>query len=261
MIMSEKTLTCPKCGQGGFLNLKAHHCKAVATIDGKAELVTSNDLKAIAKEINDGWRDTQAMFRKAIERAVYYGSLLIEVKNRLPHGQFGSWIKAECPQIPERTTRQWMVLADEAVKALPQIKDIDIPAHQLLIAAPDTLTEEQRTVQGDFFALLDGKTQKELLWGFRAPRGGDVTPRDASGKRLAAPRRTQAQIEADTLAAEGGVWTVELHRLIVTGLNTGEEGKRLWDTLADPELDQLSTTLNDLLLLVRGSVNRRRQRR
>ncbi len=259
--MSEKTLTCPKCGQGGFLNLKAHHCKAVAAIDGKAELVTSSDLKAIAKEVNDGWRDTQALFRKAIERAVYYGSLLLEAKRLLPHGQFGDWIKTECPQIPERTTRQWMVLAQEAVKALPQIKDIDIPAHQLLIAPPDTLTDEQRTVQGDFLALLDGKTQKELLWGFKSPRGGDVTPRDASGKRLAAPRRTQAQIEADTLAAEGGVWAAELRRITTTGLNIGAEGQRLWDTLGDADLEDLTNTLNDLHMLMRGSVNRRRQRR
>ncbi len=168
--MINSLLTSPDCGESDFLGRNAKRCDSLTTIDGKAELASARDLDSIASEINAGWRETQAQIHKAVERAVYFGSLLLEARHVLPHGQFGPWLQKACPEIPERTTRQWMALAQEAFKLLPQIKDADIPAHQLLIAAPETLTEAQRTLQGDFIALLDGKTQYEILWGFKSPK-------------------------------------------------------------------------------------------
>ncbi len=173
----ENLLTCPKCGATGFINLKSHRCKNIARIDGNTELITKESDHELGVRITNQYKATKQRIGQCLRDVVATGALMLEAKSRVQRGGIHAWLLEFAPEVPERTAYQWMALAQESFKLMPQIKDIDIPAHQLLIAAPETLSAEERAVQGDFFAVLDGKTQNELLWGFKSQthrgQGGD----------------------------------------------------------------------------------------
>lgn len=273
--MSDKLLTCPTCGETGFINLKAHHCKALAVrkTNDLAEPEALIPVKGgkcctVQQQLSCQEVETAIMeqlhavefHRKASAIADLRAGVLFHLYRQLKGSDYsGFWTDCENTFAVNRATisRKMRLAVEWARKSgadestilqlaqASNLEDTSIPAVQLA------------------FDFIGDQTTTDLYrkYNLVKARGGDVTPRDASGKRLAAPRRTKEQIEADALAAGGGVWAAELRCIAHTGLNTGAEGTRLWDTLGDLDLEDLTNTINDLHLFMRGSVNRRRQRR
>ena len=68
-----------------------------------------NDLTGQAAEIRRHHDAVHAAALTAMEHALAAGRLLAEVKAALPHGEFESWLKANCP-FTARTARRYMQL-------------------------------------------------------------------------------------------------------------------------------------------------------
>jgi hypothetical protein len=69
-------------------------------------------LKAIATDINEEHRLAVGAARRSLEHARRAGDLLIEVKSRLPHGEWLPWLVANC-EFSERSAQGYMRLARE----------------------------------------------------------------------------------------------------------------------------------------------------
>lgn len=84
-------------------------------------LCDETNLSELAAGINAAHREAQAYAAKAVERALQAGDLLLTVKARLAHGEFGPWCTQHLPDISERTIRNYMRVARE----LPRENGID----------------------------------------------------------------------------------------------------------------------------------------
>jgi len=70
----------------------------------------SNYLTDLAARIKIEHEAAVAAARHSVEHAIAAGSLLIEAKERLKHGEWGPWLAQHCV-IPDRTVRLYMQLA------------------------------------------------------------------------------------------------------------------------------------------------------
>jgi hypothetical protein len=78
-----------------------------------APILHERPLEVVAAHINAAHREAQAYAAKAVERALTAGDLLLSVKARLKHGEFGDWCKQYCPDISIRTIQDYMRVARE----------------------------------------------------------------------------------------------------------------------------------------------------
>lgn len=79
------------------------------------------NIDVLISRINAAHAEAQAYASKAIERALEAGDLLLRAKTQVSHGQWQSWLKANCPDISIRTAQNYMRVA----KQLPIEKRID----------------------------------------------------------------------------------------------------------------------------------------
>ncbi len=85
--------------------------------------------------------EIKGLYRQTIENIIRVGQKLLEVKARLPHGQWLSWLEAEFGWT-DRTARNYM-LAGETFK-LETVSDLDIAARALYLLASPYTPEEAR---------------------------------------------------------------------------------------------------------------------
>lgn len=157
-------------------------------IDAKAELV-SDSFGGSASRISAAYAEAKKAAQSAITKVIECGLVMLQVKPLCPRGEFGPWLEKNCPEIEWRTANRWMNLAQDAL-AMPEVKQLALPEYltpEILTAPKEQLNPEQAKVQTDFFALLDGKTQKEITWGFErvAPVKHEYHPRKATPEELA----------------------------------------------------------------------------
>ena len=84
--------------------------------------MTSNNLPALdalADRINTEHEACHASMQKGLEHALKAGTLLLEAKKGLPHGEWLPWLKGNCPEISQRTSQNYMRLASEMPKLEP----------------------------------------------------------------------------------------------------------------------------------------------
>lgn len=82
--------------------------------DGQLSLITTAlPLEELAVEINTAHAEAQAHASKAVERALQAGDLLLTVKARLNHGEFGPWCSSQLPDLSRRTIQDYMRVARE----------------------------------------------------------------------------------------------------------------------------------------------------
>src|SRR6266516_4307726 len=79
---------------------------------------TSNSLAVLAvriREENDAAEAAKGAAivaaRKGIEHALAAGSLLLEAKALVPHGQWLPWLAENCPTVSERMAQRYMLIA------------------------------------------------------------------------------------------------------------------------------------------------------
>ena len=74
-------------------------------------------LPQLAQEIKEAHEAAETSMRESLRHARHAGELLIEVKSRLKHGEFGPWIKAHCgfgwrtANLYQKVARDWDRLA------------------------------------------------------------------------------------------------------------------------------------------------------
>ena len=97
------------------------------------------DLRSLAAKIRAEHGKATASAINALEHAVKAGRLLIEAKGAVDHGKWLPWLKANCPEISDRTVQAYMQVAKHAPKLLEDKSAA--AAHLTLSAALKKLTK------------------------------------------------------------------------------------------------------------------------
>jgi hypothetical protein len=84
-------------------------------MDNTTPLASTNDaatpLPELAQLITQSHRAADGSAREAVQHAITAGRLLLEVKGRLPHGDFQPWLKQNCADVTLRTAQRYMQIA------------------------------------------------------------------------------------------------------------------------------------------------------
>lgn len=92
--------------------------------------------EALAGEINAAHAECEAAAHTSLQHAMRAGDLLRQVKDGLPHGEWGAWIKQHCT-FSERLAQTYMRIARELPKANPQrVADLSVREAVALISKP-----------------------------------------------------------------------------------------------------------------------------
>lgn len=145
-----------------------------------------------AELLNENFGKIHAAFTDATKRAVWMGMFLNHIKAKgkedgsIPHGQFESWMSANVPNVPHRTARTYMKLADGVCeKNEIQIGQFsrfaDLPGH-----LPPTIEKA-----------IEGQTQQQLFLSFKNvdENGDPLKPGCAPGKARKLTLAEQAEAE------------------------------------------------------------------
>jgi hypothetical protein len=118
--------------------------------------------------------EIKALVRRSAQDIIEIGQKLIEVKERLPHGQFGPWLDTE---FGWKTTTAWNFI-QVAIK-FSNFEDLDqfAPSALYLLAAPSTPDEARqealdRAAQGE---TITHATAKQIVNGYKGESGGQTT--------------------------------------------------------------------------------------
>jgi hypothetical protein len=77
----------------------------------KKAKVDATELKELAKVANEAHRDCKAAFQDSVKKAKTAGEALQKVRDSLDYGEWGRWLKTNCPDISERTAQAYMQVA------------------------------------------------------------------------------------------------------------------------------------------------------
>ena len=109
--------------------------------------MTTKLLKSLAGRINDTHAAAGASFQAGVQRAMDAGRLLIEAKEKVGHGEWLPWLRANC-EFSERTAQAYMRVAKRAgeLEANPQrVADLPLREALALLTAPQP---QEPTVEG-----------------------------------------------------------------------------------------------------------------
>jgi hypothetical protein len=91
--------------------------------------VPSSDLVELATRINTDYaaivkadREAMTANHNIVERAISLGQMLHAAKDRAGHGEWLTWLKANCPDLPERTAQRYMNLSTKSPKLREKMK-------------------------------------------------------------------------------------------------------------------------------------------
>jgi hypothetical protein len=117
-----------------------------------------DSLQQLARHINEQHEQHVQATEQALDRARQAGALLIEVKDRLQHGQWLPWLRANCSQISERTARRYMTLArrwEEVVAKTDNVADLTYAEALRLLAEPTGTEAAEGDTCHDYKPLLE----------------------------------------------------------------------------------------------------------
>ena len=76
-----------------------------------ANIIEPSGLGMLISKINEAHKSAIDGYRKSLSAALEAGALLVKAKGELgKHGKWLSWLRANCPDIPDRTASQYMRL-------------------------------------------------------------------------------------------------------------------------------------------------------
>lgn len=193
--------------------------KAITTIPS---LIDGHD-KDAAKQLSKLYSDAQ----NGMRRIVALGLFAWEIKEtRLKHGQWGAWLAAHCPNLARVDTETGKAKASTALSSymdltknvLEQVGFTTVErylAHisnsrqagicrggKFLLLPDKKLPEEVRPLKEKICTLIDGKTQKQLITGFKQAvedETGKAKPKrgNLSGKGCTRDHRANAAAIAE----------------------------------------------------------------
>lgn len=124
-----------------------------------SELVKFTDLEVLAERINAEHEATEAAFSESLQHARRAGSLLIEAKSEVPHGEWLPWLEVNCQfavrtaQVYMRIERNWAELSNTQGLAI-----LGVESAAKLLAVPKDAEPEQAELNTD--AILAGLEQR-----------------------------------------------------------------------------------------------------
>ena len=154
--------------------------------------------QAAAKQLNKMFTEAQTGMRKIIA----LGLFAWEIKeSKLKHGEFGSWLAANCPKLvtihsvtgkpmASRALNGYMELTKNVLEScgVPTIEnyletvaksanDADLKPGQFLLIADKKVPESVREVRDKICAVVDGKTQRALFMEFKQADEDEAKPK------------------------------------------------------------------------------------
>lgn len=152
-----------------------------------------------AEMLNANFTQIHTAFTDATTRAVWMGMFLNFIKQKgkedgsIPHGQFLPWLEKNVPDVPSRTIRTYMQLADGVCEK-----------NEFQIGQFSQFAELPGQLPAPIAKAIEGKTQQQLFFEFKhvddtgAPRKAGCAP----GQRRAIPLNEQAELMRAAAAAD-----------------------------------------------------------
>lgn len=165
--------------------------------------LTTSRLDEIAATITREHAEIETAMRESMARAVKIGSLLIEAKQLVKHGEWGTWLKANCT-FSERTAQNYMRISARypELEKSATVADLTYREAIALLAEPKTEGVEPRQEQitppsQDYMRDLIYHHAEGLTAEIRRIRklASDQARFDVPGTRLAQNRQAAARIE------------------------------------------------------------------
>ncbi len=149
---------------------------------------SQKQLAETASHINAVWAEVDGELKDKARKVVAIGLMLVytsewgEKEKLIKHGQFGPWLEKNCPAVHQATAYRWMQTAREICNGLEISHDAkfgDLPLYQALTIPEDAVSEAARDIRNKVFSLIDGKSQKQLMWDLK-----DMNPKKAGGFKV-----------------------------------------------------------------------------
>lgn len=148
---------------------------------------------AIVKQVQASAEKIRNTVKRVLEDVIEIGRDLIAVKDALPHGQFGPWIRAELGW-PERTVRNFMAVAEAFGSKSAIIADLGIqPTAAYLLAAPSVPDEArlmavERAQSGEKITITVARELVNQAW-------AKGTERSPSARRTSREERLRRMLD------------------------------------------------------------------
>src|ERR1051326_1943922 len=190
MIDAQKEQTRKRNGEAGALVAEVPPRPAAPARNGKPETAPMDKIETATAVglLNQLYREAQ----NGLRRVVAFGLYCYEVKDRIPHGKFGPWLKEHCPDISWRTVRCYMQLSSTVLENCGlQINDFlqigsTLPfcrGGKLLLLEDDKVPAEVKPLREKICGLIDGKSARQLFLEFK------TAEEDENGKVSVLPAR------------------------------------------------------------------------
>ena len=150
-----------------------------------SDVITQFNYATLAPDVADVARETANQIRRRLKWTfIDTGRDLLAVKNRLTHGQFGAWLKAEF-DMTDRTAERYMTGAALAAQS-DKMSILAEPVLRAIATAPKTVQAAmmERIERGDHLTTADvhkatqeARTRANPVDGHPGPWFADRTPR------------------------------------------------------------------------------------
>jgi hypothetical protein len=142
----------------------------------------------IAAELIKEFAATHELNETAKQRRARLGLMFIFVKEMgradksIPHGEFGPWLERNCKSIPRSTAGDYITEAKSLCECLRwEISEIrNFAPHKLLIANPETLSNEDRDRREQMVKVISDKSKFRAITQYRQ---AEIKDDETVGKR------------------------------------------------------------------------------
>ena len=103
----------------------------------------NNRLPVLAAQIVRAHQEAQQASETSIEKAIEAGEALIEAKEQVKHGEWLPWLKANCPDMSQRTVQRYMRIAKnkDTLAKTTRVSDLSLRGAIDALVPPTALDE------------------------------------------------------------------------------------------------------------------------
>jgi hypothetical protein len=152
--------------------------------------------------------EIRALMRRATQEIFKIGQKLIEIKEKLGHGSFLTWLEAEFTWT-ERTARRFMSVAEQFADKVDMVSDLDFAPTALYTLASPSMSEEareeaiERAQAGEFISAKKAQAIKQKYFNKTAK-----STRQSKSATKAVPIEETVELVEATIEFPPGSFTV-----------------------------------------------------
>lgn len=173
----------------------------------RTELATRYDVAA--ERIAEAHKEALKAEFQALRKVVVCGLLMLEQKEKLPHGQFLPWLEKNCPNMHRMTATRWMQTTTATLGLLQMSHDVTFEdgdlADVLSLPEEQLISEEAKEVQQRVWGLVDGSSAKHLVSTYKSTQEGPHQKYNPPKQMEAVSKEEAARLkaeQADRMAGE-----------------------------------------------------------